>query len=394
MKHLLLLLLLCVANRALPMIIESGSSVVIDHPVFEDLYLAGGTVTINARVHGDLIIAGGTVFINDTVDNEILVAGGRTTLSGYAGGTVRCISGDLRIARSIHGDLVLAGGTITIERGCTIDGSLLAAGSDLTVYGSVKGNIRSTAGRFHLFGSVGGDLDCRGATIEIDGNIAGNSLLAASQSLDIGANAAFRGAVRYWSAVPTEFGSALTNGKAIRDESLAIEKSHWYFLGSITWLGLLAWLGAGLVGILALQYFFADRLQKAGRRFSADTLRSLGGGLLFIVGVPALAILCFITLVGIPLAIALLSGYGLTWLFSSGLISVVIANSLDNRKGGTWGFWRMIGTAFGIFLLLKIVFLVPVAGMVLFLALAAISFGAILLDVKWRRPNSGPLRQA
>ena len=34
-------------------------------------------VTVNAPVHGDLIIAGGTIVINDTVFNDILLAGGR-----------------------------------------------------------------------------------------------------------------------------------------------------------------------------------------------------------------------------------------------------------------------------------------------------------------------------
>lgn len=374
------------------MIIESGSTVVINRPVYEDLYLAGGTLVVNAPVHGDLVVAGGTVNLNDTIDKDILVLGGRVTLGGYAGGKVRCVSGDLRIMRSVKSDVALAGGTLTIEKGCVIGGGLLATGGELIIYGTVNGNIRSGAGRTRLFGSVGGDLDCRGGSIEIDGAVAGSSILAAAQTLDIGTNASFGGPVRYWSNSSVDFGSSLKNGGPVRDESLAIQRTHWYFLGSMTLWGLLAWLGAGLVEIIVLQYLFGGFLRKAGQRFSKDALRSLGAGFLFVVAVPVLIGLCFITVVGIPLALGLLFGYIILWLFASGLIALVLANRLNSGQSEAWKFWRMVWTAFAIFFVLKMAFGIPVLGWILFPVLACIVYGAILMDVRWvRRGNHAGL---
>jgi hypothetical protein len=191
--------------------------------------------------------------------------------------------------------------------------------------------------------------------------------------------------VRYWSGSAVDFGSSVRNGKAVRDDSLALPRSHWYFLGSMTLLGLLAWLGAGFVEIIVLQYLFGGFLRKAGQRLSRDTLRSLGAGFLFVVAVPVIIGLCFFTIVGIPLAIGLLFGYVALWLFASGLMALVLANRLNRDQEAPWKFWRMVWTAFGIFFVLKVAFGIPVLGWILFPLLACITYGAILMDVKWDR---------
>lgn len=47
----------CFFTSAFAFRIEYGKNVTINHPVYEDLYIAGGTIVINAPVYGDLIIA-------------------------------------------------------------------------------------------------------------------------------------------------------------------------------------------------------------------------------------------------------------------------------------------------------------------------------------------------
>jgi len=205
---------------AFGMIVENGNTVVIDRPVFEDIYLAGGTVTVNASVHGDIVAAGGTIHINDTVIGEELVAGANVTVNGYVTGKVRCIAGRLRIAQHIDGDLVIAGGTLSLEHNAVIAGSLLATGGNLVLNGIVRRDIRAACASLKVYDSVGGNIDCRGTDIEINAPIGGASTLVAGRQLDIGTAAAFYQDVDYWAPETVDFGSSLKGAKVVRDESL------------------------------------------------------------------------------------------------------------------------------------------------------------------------------
>jgi hypothetical protein len=74
MKQVLFLVLLLAIMCSVSA--QMGKNIVIDKPVFEDVYIAGGKVMLNAPVYGDLVVTGGTVTINDTVSSDILAAGG------------------------------------------------------------------------------------------------------------------------------------------------------------------------------------------------------------------------------------------------------------------------------------------------------------------------------
>jgi len=386
-----LLGLLLIVRAATAMVVESGSSIVIDQPVYEDVYLAGGTVTINAPLHGDLVVAAGTVYVNDSVYRDILVAGGRVTINGYVGGRIRCAGGTVRITKHVQGDLVIGGGTIEIERPAIVSGSLLATGGDLTLSGAVMGDIRAAVGTFRFFGIAGRDLDCRGGNLDIEGTVAGKTILAATSRLDIGRGAAFNGEVRYWSGGgrTVDFGRSIKKGSAISDASLAFREGHWYFFGATSFWAVLAYLGMGFLSILLLQYFFASIFHKAGDSAYAHTLRSLGTGFLFICGAPVLMVLSFISLVGAPLGLALLFGYILLWVFSGSITAVVAANWLSNREGNRPTYWRLVWAAFGISIILRLVLFTPFLGWLLYLVLTCMAFGALFMNVRWRRQGAG-----
>lgn len=81
MKHLVILLLClfaCCVMYAKPL--RSADTLVINTPVYHNLYLAGRVVTINAPVFADVYVTGGTVIINDTVSCDVWVAGCRPLL--------------------------------------------------------------------------------------------------------------------------------------------------------------------------------------------------------------------------------------------------------------------------------------------------------------------------
>lgn len=134
--------------RANALVITSGSTVVIEHAVHEDIYISAGTVLIQAPVYGSLIVAGGTVTVKDSILNDILIVGGELNFHGYVGGTIRCAGGRLKIASNIRHDLVAGGGALTLEKQDTVGGDLLATAGNLIIDGVVNGNSRIKAWHF------------------------------------------------------------------------------------------------------------------------------------------------------------------------------------------------------------------------------------------------------
>lgn len=366
--------------------IEFGNNVVINQPVYEDLYLAGGNVTINAAIHGDLIIAGGTIIINDTITNDILLAGGNVTFNGFVGDDIRCAGGNIHISKNVTGDVVIAGGEVTIDKGVTI-GGLITAGGNITIDGDINGEVKGGFGNLILNGSVTKDIDCRGGKLTINGTIGGKSILAA-RDIVIGNNAAFNGEVRYWNKKGTvDFKQSLKSGKATYDSSLQIKTPRWYYLGSMTVLGLLWYLGMALVMILIIQYLFSASMKKAADTFYNSTLKSLGLGFLYFIVVPVAAFVAMITMIGLPVGLLLLFGYIILILLTISITSLVLANWLNNRNNYHWNYWRIVLASLGIFIVLRLTTMIPFVGWLILILMACIAFGAILLNVNWKRKS-------
>jgi len=387
-RFFVLCLSLCLAvSSAFAFKIQYGKNITISQPVFEDLYIAGGNIVINAPVYGDLIIAGGTIHINDTVTNDILLAGGNVTFNGFVGDDIRCAGGNLRILKNVTGDVVITGGTILIDKDVTI-GGLIASGGDITIDGKVNNNIKATTGKFVLNGIVLKDVDCRGGSITINGIIQGKAMLGASSKIIIGDSAEFRNEVRYWARHKANFKQSLKEGNAVFDPSLKIKYNHWYYLGFSTWLGLLWYIGMAFLMILFIQYLFSNTMKKAGDSVYKSALRSLAYGFLFCIAIPVIAVITIVTVIGLPLGIILLFSYIMLILLATVITSVVAANWLNNLGNLHQKFWKIVFSALGIFIILKILTFTPFLGWLIMVLLAFISFGSILLNVNWRGKNS------
>jgi hypothetical protein len=390
----ILIVFICMVSTSLSAQVKYGNMVTISRPVYEDLYIAAGTVIINAPVHGDLVVAGGTININDTVTNDILLAGGNITFNGYAGDDIRCAGGTLHISKNVSGDVVITGGTIVIDKGVTI-GGLVAGGGDITVNGIVAGNIRATAGKLTLNGIVQKKLDCRGANITINGQVQGPAVIAANSRLIVGNNASFMSNVRYWAPVKiVDFKRSLKGTTAQYDPTLRIEKEQWYFLGFATVMGLLWYIGMVLLLIMIVQYLFGNLMAGAGKTMYNKTLRSLGYGLLYWIGVPALAVIATITLVGVPVAIILVGVYIMLFLIASVIISVVLAGWIAGNAASPWSYWKKVFAAFALFIVVKLISFTPFLGRFIWAVLACIAFGAIAQNINWLKKRKSPPKPA
>lgn len=367
---------------------ERGEDVVISQAVHEDLYVVGGNITINAPIHGDLVVAGGKVIINDSVSNDIIIAGGEITMNGAVGDDIRCAGGKLYVNQNVTGDVLVTGGEVHIARKALISGSLMAGGGEVTVDGKVSGFVKAGAGKLALNGSIGKSLDSRGQKISVNGPVGGEAILAAND-LVIGQNASFGNKVRYWSDDAVDFGQSVKSGQPVMDESLKIDGGSWKYMGFASLLALLWYLGAAFVFIVLIQFLFGRYISRAVASFSAEgTARSVGYGFLFFVLIPCVIFFALLTLIGIPLALLLIVLYIALILLASVITSVVLANWINRRYYQSQGTWRQVWSALAIFVIIKIISLIPVAGWLLMLATVFLAFGILIQYYRSRRSKA------
>jgi len=382
-KALSLLLLMISFTVARAYRIEWGRSVTISRPVYEDLYIAGGTVTIKAPVYGDVIIAGGTVIISDTILNDLMLVGGMVNINGYVADDIRCAGGELHVNSNVGGDLVITGGKVDIAKNVTVAGGLLSSGGEINSGATIVGDVEVSAGSFNFSGIVNNNLDARCQTLVMNGSVQGTAILAAPE-LRLGSDARFNSNVRYWSKkqVPN-FSRFLNGGTARYDTSLKVSTDSWYYLDHSTILGLIWYLSAVLLFLILLQYLFQSLFIKAGDLVSQSMLRSLGYGLLFFIGVPVVAALLFITVIGVPVGALMIFTYIVLLLLASVISSLVLANWYNRRFEMHWHFWQIVFAALPMFILFKLITFTPFFGWLIMFVLVGIAFGSLLRSIQW-----------
>ncbi|MEO5603734.1 MAG: polymer-forming cytoskeletal protein [Cyclobacteriaceae bacterium] len=173
------------------------------------------------------------------------------------------------------GDLVVTGGTVTVDRDVLISGDLLVISGEVLIDGNVNGDIKSTSGTLTLNGDAHRSIDCRGGKLIINGQVSGDATLACNQ-IEIGSKASFEKAVRYWNDKGSaEFHGSVKNGTAIFDPSLEIESGRWHYLGFASLL-MIWYMGTALLFIVLVNYLFGRTFRNAANNIKNSSLKSLG----------------------------------------------------------------------------------------------------------------------
>src|SRR5919206_3204378 len=230
------------------------------------------------------------------------------------------------------GDLVVFHGSSTVEG--TVNGSLTAFDAPVTISGRVNGDVVVFNGRVELRSGA---------------NVTGDVI---SQS------------------APVVASGATIGGTSKRLQT----NTNWNGFG---WAGKLAWwlavsvstLVVGLV-LLWLTGRGAARVLEAGRTRIGP---SIGLGLLLFFGLPLLAIIALVTVVGIPLGLGLLAALLLIYALGYSATGWILGRSI--LRGPTS--WVLVFLAgWGI---LRILALVPILGGLVWFAAVVVGLGALIL---------------
>lgn len=263
-----------------------------------DYFSAGEKVVISGTVNGDVYIAGGNVTVDGQVNGDLISGGGIVDISGKVSGDVRAAGGTVSISGSVGGNVTVFGGTVKIEKSSFVTGSLVGGGGTLQILGPVGNGATIVGGDIMINNKVGGDVWAGVGSMDVgsDAEIAGKMTYVSSDNASIAPEAKIAGEVVRQDP-PKEF----TKKREVK--GFGWGWGLYTLLTSLVIGSLLVWLAPNLI-------------TRTAEYVTSRPWASLGIGFLALVATPILAILLFITLLGIPLGILLMVGYVITLFFA------------------------------------------------------------------------------
>lgn len=127
-----------------------GESASVRSEVTGDLYAASNAVIVAAPVHGDIFAVGESVDISGTSDASIFAAGRSVTISGDVHDDIRVAGTSISVSSAIAHDAFTVGSSVVMGPDASVGGDLYAAGSDVTIAGTIQGNVTVTGERVRI----------------------------------------------------------------------------------------------------------------------------------------------------------------------------------------------------------------------------------------------------
>ena len=365
---------------------EGSKEVIINEPVDGDLYVAGSTVKISALVSGDLVCGGGHIVVSDSVAEDIIVAGGEISLNSGVGDDVRAAGGKIEISANVHGDLIVVGGSVHLHPSVIVFGNIHMYGGDMMMEGIVKGTTKIHAAEVEWIGHATNKLTIKAENLVFAGQAAGTTELAA-RHLEVKGTAGLEGTTTYWCENgEINFGDVLAPGATANFDpglSFASNDFRWRFLGfSFVVFLFYRLLAMGLV-IGVLIYFFDSFFKHVVEVTNSAYIHQIGYGFLYLLGVPLLICLTFVTIVGIPIGIMMMTLFGITVGLGHSLAAVLIAYSYDYHYQKELNRWQLFWSATLSFIALKAISWIPIVGWIISLLVVVIALGSIV-QVWWK----------
>jgi len=250
-----------------------------------DVFRVGAQVVLQQPAEGDAFLAGGTVESNASIGRDATAAAGRVAIRATVGGDLTAAGGQIEVDALVAGRARLAGGSVTVLPESRIDGSVAVAGGSVRLAGRFKRDLRVAGGDVTLGGDIGGNVRVYAGQLTVlpGTRIGGTLVYRAANAVQLPPDVQIGGA---WGPRP--------DPRAERGWRAAPG----------------GWLATALF-VLAVLLLLALLLLLV--RVSKSTTAALAGrpwfglwvGFAALVAVPSLAVFLALTLVGLPLAIAL-----------------------------------------------------------------------------------------
>lgn len=301
---------------------------------------------------------------------------GVAALASYSGDQVL-------IDTPVADDVFAAGGVITVN--APID-SLVAAGGTITLNAPVKGDVIVAGGRIISNNNVGGKLVAVGGTVDINGDVGTNALISGGTVTihprsTIGRDAAISagnvdnsGHVMGNLSVQSH---SFTGTGTVGGKSTYVQTETHGFSGIFTVLGILFSVGWLILGLVLLKIAPVRYRVVEDEVTKSPVVKLVVGFVGLVVACIALVILA-ITVVGLPIALVIGSLVFIGVIFSVLFVSSTFGHVLFRWLKVEIKDWHAFVAGF---IILNVLFRVPVAGTIILIITISLGFGALLYAV-------------
>jgi cytoskeletal protein CcmA (bactofilin family) len=331
---------------------------------FGNVYLAAGIARTAGPVEGDFYAVGGQITIDHPVQGDVFAAGGRVTVAAPVDDDLHLLGGDVTLSAPVRGEAAIAAGTISITQDARIDGKVALAGGNVEIAGTLERGGRVVADRLVISGRVGGGLRIIARRIEI------------------AAGAEIEGPIHFTSRrAPVIAPGAEVQGPVTAMPSRAPERTA-EVRRTGEWAVPLFYAGLWAAGILLL-LIFPGFTVAAQDRVRAAPWQSLALGAALVFALPVVVLLLIVTVVGIPVAFALIALYAVLLLagFLTALFFVAERIGRLLRGGRSPGTGWRVGLLLAALVLMALVARLPMAGGLVALLVLLFGVGALGLQL-------------
>jgi hypothetical protein len=279
------------ANTGTKKIVTLPPNETVDH----DYFAAGEIVEISGTVNGDVYVAGGQVLVDGIINGDLLAVGGVIFIPGTVTQNIRTAGGQVNISGNVGRNITVVGGNVDISSDASAVGSIVGAG-----------------GNFNLNAPIGKDAAIGAGNLNINSTVS-RDLMAAVGTLRLSSNARVGGDITYWSeedASIAESATILGNvEKKTSPKFTEPQASKKAMEGIGSFLKVTSLLSTLLIGIIMIR-LYPNLSKRTVKTINEKAPTSLAAGFALIILTPILALLLMITVIGLPISLALLFIWG------------------------------------------------------------------------------------
>jgi cytoskeletal protein CcmA (bactofilin family) len=347
---------------------RSGKTIIInsDEVVNDDLYLTANTILVDGTINGDLTTFGRSVSIKGVVKGGVLAAGETVKIGGEVSRAVRAAGRNLIVDGNFDGDVLLAGDKIHINDQTQITGSLVFAGRNISVDGSVKDGIKGYGQEVIIDSQIKGDVELEVEELVVlpRTRIDGDLIYGSDQDADIQSGAQISGMITRNPPSPDR--ERLPSWRSIS-----------------TGIGFVAFFMSLLTGLIIV--LLAPKwLESTTDYIIAKPGPSVGWGAVILFATPVAALIAFIIVIGIPVSLITLALYAIAIYISQIPVCLLIGRWIISRFRSVEGKAIMFGAlALGLFIY-RILRMIPFLGGLIVLAAILFGLGAMAVSIKNR----------
>jgi len=301
-------------------------------------------------------------------------------LSTAASALVTRSGGTVRIDQATDDDVFATGGMVTIDAPV---GSLVAAGGQVTVNAPVKGDIIAAGGQVTVNSDVGGKVVAAGGSVILNGKVGTNAVLAGG-TVDLGSSSSIGRDATVSGGSVTSAGkiagklSVKANTFENRGTAGTLEvelRNRTGVMGTLfSVFGILFTIGLFILGLLLIR-FSPGTYRMVEDELPRSWIVKIVAGFVALVAGFFVIILLAITLVGLPIAILL----GITYLAAVLLSTLFVSSVLGKKVALVLKHTVPDYGAFTIgFVILAILFRIPIIGTLILVIAVSLGFGAII----------------